>query len=300
MPNNINAFVSEIWSKKLALAERKRTNFKNDFTNNNWEGEIKNQGDTVRISSPDPDNIIIGDGIVTAKSGVAPTQQTLVIDKTKNFQVLFSDVETAQSQFDMIAGYTSLGGRRIEEEICLELQEEIFGNSAIETYGTTSVPIAVTKDTIYDFVVELRVKLTEKNVIDGGGYYEFKGNNEEPVMMSPKLCVTPKLYGYFLKSTQLTHPTVAGDNILQSGMRQQIAGFDISQDTQLMNVTGATSSLHPYVAGTKMGITFATQFTKVEKLRDPDSFADIVRALQLYGYKVVHPKSLIKGFVSVS
>lgn len=300
MGNNVTAFVPEVYSQKLASMEKKLTNFKNDFTNRNWEGEIKKFGDTVRISSPDPDNITIGEGVVATPSGATPTQLTLVIDKSKNFSFKFNDIEQAQSQFDMISGYNSVAMQKLEEAICLELQEEIFSNTDIETYGTVASPTAITTSTVYDFVVDLKVKLTEKSVLSSNGYYMFKGNNEDPKEVAPLLCVTPKVYGMFLKSTHLTHPTVAGDDILKSGQRQQIAGFDISQDTQLSNVTGATASKFPYVAGTKMGITFANQYTKVEKLRDPDSFADIVRGLELYGYKVVHPKSLIKGFVSIS
>ena len=49
-----------------------------------------------------------------------------------------------------------------------------------------------------------------------------------------------------------------------------------------------------------MGITFAEQYNKVEKLRDPQSFADIGRALYLYGYKITNPKSLVKGVIAVS
>ena len=47
------------------------------------------------------------------------------------------------------------------------------------------------------------------------------------------------------------------------------------------------------IAGTKMGITFAEQYNKVEKIRDPQTFADIGRALYLYGYKITNPKSLV-------
>lgn len=55
--NHANGFVPEIFSKKLELAERTQTNFLNDMCNREWEGEIKQFGDTVHISLPDPTNI---------------------------------------------------------------------------------------------------------------------------------------------------------------------------------------------------------------------------------------------------
>jgi len=300
MSNNVNAFVPEIWSQKLASQEKKMTNFLNNYANREWEGEIKGFGDTVRISAPDPDSIVTGSGVVADVSSVTPTQKTLVINKSKNVGFKFNDIEQAQSQFNMIEGYLNLGLQKIQDEICLELQEAVFANTNVETYGTTSSAIAVTASTVYDFVVDVKIKLTEKGVLNAEGYYLFKGNKEDAKQLAPMLTVSPKLYGTFLKSTHLTHPTVAGDDILQSGQRKQIAGFEIYPDTQISSVTGATTSLFPYIAGTKMGITFANQFDKVEKLRDPDSFADIVRALELYGYEIIHPKSLIKGFCSIS
>lgn len=262
--------------------------------------EIKAFGDTVRITLPDPDNIVIGSGIVADASAVYPTQKTLVIDKSKNVAFKFNDIETAQSQFNLIEGYLAMGLQKIADEISLELQEAVFADADVEEYGSSAAAIDVTVDDVYDFVVDVKVKLTEKGVLDSNGYYTFKGAQEEAKQLKPMLVVTPKVYGMFLKSTHLTHPTVAGDDILKSGERKQIAGFEIYQDTNIVNVPGTAANAQPYIAGTKMGITFANQFQNVETLRDPDSFANIVRALQLYGYAIIQPKSLIKGFVDIT
>lgn len=295
--NNLSNFIPEVWSKKLALVEKKFTNFINDFANREWEGEIKNFGDTVRITLPDPNNIVIGEGIVADTSSVSPIQKNLVINKSKNVAFKFNDVEKAQSQFDLIEGYLSMGMQTIQDAISLEMQQAVFDSTDVEEYGTSGAGIEINTNNVYDFVVDLRVKLTDKGVLNSEGYYTFKGAQEEAKMLNPMLVVTPITYGMFLKSTQLTHPTVAGDDILKTGKRGQIAGFEIIQDTNIKNVTGTSATAQPYIAGTKMGITFANQFNEVETLRDQDSFSDIVRALQLYGFEIVQPKSLIKGFV---
>lgn len=298
--NNISNFVPEIWSKKLALVEKTMTNFINDFANREWEGEIKSYGDTVRISLPDPENIILGSGIVADASAVSPTQKTLVIDKSRNVAFKFNDVEKAQSQFNLIEGYLGMGMQKMQDAISLELQQAVFDDANVTSMGTAIQPQAVNVNNVYDFVVDLKVALTERGVLSSEGYYTFKGSSEEAKQLKPLLCVTPKVYGMFLKSTHLTHPTVAGDDILKTGERKQIAGFEIIQDTNITHVTGTADDAQPYIAGTKMGITFANQFEKVEALRDLDSFADIVRALQLYGFAIIQPKSLIKGFINIS
>lgn len=299
-PNNIQAFVPEVWSRKLALAEKKMTNFLNNFCNRDWEGDIKQFGDTVRISVPDPENIVIGHGVIADTSSIYPTQRVMTINKSMNFAFKINDIEKAQSQIDMVEGSSALAMQKMQDLISLELQQSVFDNDEVETYGTSAAPIEINQDTSYDFAVDLRVKLTAKGVLNSEGFYTYKGSAEQAKQLSPMLVVTPEIYGEFLKSRVLTHPTVAGDDILQSGERKQIAGFDITVDTMLTQVTGASETAFPYIAGTKMGITFANQFDVMETLRDLDSFADIVRGLELYGYEIIQPNSLIKGFVKKS
>ena len=47
------------------------------------------------------------------------------------------------------------------------------------------------------------------------------------------------------------------------------------------------------VAGQDDAVASAEQINKVENYRDPDSFADIVRGMHLYGRKILRPESLI-------
>ena len=47
------------------------------------------------------------------------------------------------------------------------------------------------------------------------------------------------------------------------------------------------------VAGQDDAVASAEQINKVENYRDPDSFADIVRGMHLYGRKILRPEALI-------
>jgi hypothetical protein len=58
-----------------------------------------------------------------------------------------------------------------------------------------------------------------------------------------------------------------------------------------------SSSKYSLVAGTKMGLTFASQMTNMESLRSESTFGTIIRGLQVYGYKVVKPEALAVGYV---
>ncbi len=47
------------------------------------------------------------------------------------------------------------------------------------------------------------------------------------------------------------------------------------------------------VAGHDSAVATAEQINKTESYRDPDSFADIVRGMHLYGRKILRPEALI-------
>jgi hypothetical protein len=47
------------------------------------------------------------------------------------------------------------------------------------------------------------------------------------------------------------------------------------------------------VAGHDSSVATAEQINKTETYRDPDSFADIVRGMHLYGRKILRPEALV-------
>lgn len=49
-------------------------------------------------------------------------------------------------------------------------------------------------------------------------------------------------------------------------------------------------------AGTRDAITFASQITRMETLRSQTTFGNLVRGLNVYGYKVIKPEALVEGF----
>ena len=309
MANNVNAFVPEFYSQKLLKESKEMTDFKNNMTNSDWEGEIKSAGDTVHICTPDASNIVIGEGVVPEVNDVYPKSMTLTIDKTKSFQFKFNDIEQAQSQFNMMEGYMSIANERMMIEVNKELELEVLNNAEVPNVGTNAAGFQATSATINTFFNRLKKTLMANKALSPAGFYTFKGNKEQALQLNAVVTIGTGLFEQLVNSTQLTHPTVQGDDILYKGVVGQIAGMQIFVDTLLDGIKQTECANHYAdevgkkfiaIAGTKMGITFAEQYNKVEKLRDPQTFADIGRALYLYGYKITNPKSLLKGTVVVS
>lgn len=275
--------------------------------------EIKRYGDTVHISLPDPDDITIGSSKGSTKvcptaSDVTPTKKDLTIDKVAYFQFYFNDIEQAQVQFDIVEGYGALAVQKMGDERSRELEQAVLDDSAVPGLSTATAPITLNETNVYRQMTKLKTQLTSTGAIFANGFYMFKGNQEEAKMLRPILTMGPYVYEILLNANVLTHPTIAGDDVVKSGEKAMVAGFEIDVDLQIDQTTYLNAStptalptdVYPVIAGTKMGITYADQYSKVEKLRDVNCFGDIVRGIQLYGYLIVHPKSLVKAYYKVS
>jgi hypothetical protein len=97
---------------------------------------------------------------------------------------------------------------------------------------------------------------------------------------------------------------------LRSGLAVgQLHGFDIYMSNNLPSVgtgpgtSGSANQNSNYgviVAGHSSAIASASQITKTESYRDPDSFADIVRGMHLYGRKILRPEAIVTAKYNVA
>lgn len=306
-----SGFIPEIYAKKLAREVKKYTQFIERNCNREWEGEIKAFGDKVRISLPNAENVTVAitadtTDVCPVAGKVQPTQKTLEINNIATFSLKFSDVDQVQSQYNLLDGYSAIAMQKLgdlkDKQVMVALIKAVVDEANM--IGTAAAPQAVTKDDIYDYLVDARVALTNAGALNGNGFYSFKGNQEEMEFLAPVYTCTPKIFGLMLKSTQLTHPTVNADQVIERGQKSMMAGFEIDQDTVLTtisstDVSGLAEDAQIGIAATKMAVTYANQYTKVEKLRDPDCFADIVRGLELYGFAVIHPECAVVTYFTL-
>ena len=93
-----------------------------------------------------------------------------------------------------------------------------------------------------------------------------------------------------------------GGSGLQNGLVvNNLHGFQVYSSNNLPSLgTGPstvggpnTSNMGIIVAGHSSAIATAEQINKTETYRDPDSFADIVRGMHLYGRKIIRPEAIV-------
>ena len=342
--NNANGAVPIIFSKQLGLDYKQgsRATFEN-LTNEFYAGEIKQEGDRVRIVIPDGDAVNIDETNSDAcpvSQATAPEALDLVIDKTQKFALAISDKQKAQTQFKtwLEAQANATAQKMLDSKnaqvirLALEYTQPADTTAASTTtigaggtiytgskhklasdlvtaneFGTDTAPLIVTPQNVYQFLVRIQERLFEVGAIADDGVYSFKPLKEEAQDKRAVFVCGPRLASIIKCAYQVAgKSTEKADMVVENGIVKRVAGLDIVIDRQMEKIVttaakGYTSTPLavtnlPFLAGTKNAITYASQLEVTEHLRDPYCFQSIIRGMNLYGMKVIHPEALIRGF----
>ena len=105
------------------------------------------------------------------------------------------------------------------------------------------------------------------------------------------------------EDSRLFNADFGGSGLQNGQIGTKIHGFSVYTSNNLPAVgtgpsfTGTNSSTNygMIVAGHDSAVATAEQINKTETYRDPDSFADIVRGMHLYGRKILRPEALVNA-----
>lgn len=295
---SVNSFIPEIWSGEILRALRQVLVFGN-LCNSDYEGEISQVGDTVRIHA-------IGDITITSyvknSDLVAPqeltdAETTLTIDQAKYYNFAIDDVDAAQQNPKVMPEAMSWAAYKIAQQIDQFIAGK-YVDAGLSINGGSAVSPAVATDantgsTAFDYLVDMTTKLKENDV----------------PLDDIWAIVPPWVYGMLFKDrrftnygTDMSRASLEDGRIASGGNAGGGPGFVglvnnmkvyESNNCNLVSGTyGAASSVNTVMVGHRMAITFAQGLTKTEAFRSPTRFADVVRGLSLYGAKVVRPQAL--------
>ena len=286
-------FIPDVWSGKLAVKFYLNTCL-SQITNNDWEGEIKDQGDKVIIRSVP--NITINDyqkGQTLNSQVPTSTPIELLIDKGKYFQVVIDDVDAVQTDIRLMSAFTDDASEQMKITIERDVFADVFADAASANkgatagaisgnlnLGTSGAPVAISKTNVIDHIVDMGLALDEQNVPESGRWI-----------------ILPAAMVARLKKSDLKDASVTGDGTspLRNGRVGNIDRFTVYSSNNLNVSTGRFDIM----AGTKDAISWAAQITKMETLRSQATFGDMVRGLNVYGYKVTKPEALVHSVVTM-
>lgn len=284
-----SAFIPEIWSGKLQVKFYKSTVL-GEITNNDWEGEIKNQGDTVHIRSIPTITISDyekGDNLTNQVPTSTPIE--LTISKGKYFSVIVDDVDDVQADVRLMDIFTNDAGEQMKIAIDGDVLNNVAADAAAANKGTTAgvisdnidlgttgAPLEIDKNNVLDVILNAGQVLDEQNVPEDGRW----------------MVVAP-WFASLLKQSDLRQAYLTGDDVspLRNGKIGMIDRFTLYVSNNITKVSG--DNAYHFLAGTRDAISFASQITNVETLRAQTTFGNIVRGLNVYGYAVVKPEALV-------
>ena len=292
-------FIPEIWSGKLQVKFYKSTVL-GEITNNDWEGEIKDQGDKVNIRTIP--TITISDytkGMSLAAQVPVSTPITLTIDYGKYFNVVVDDVDATQADVKLMDMFTNDAAQQMKIGIDSLVLTQLAtggasttplaaaanqGNSAGASsgnlaLGVTATPVTLTKSNVLDTILNMGQALDEQNVPEDGRWL-----------------VIPAWMGALIKNSDLKQAYLTGDDtsILRNGKMGMIDRFTLYVSNNLYTASSKTT----IIAGTRDAVSFASQITNVETLRSTTTFGNIMRGLNVFGFKVVKPEALVAAVVT--
>lgn len=303
-----SGFIPEVWSGKLQVKFYKSTVL-GEITNNDWEGEIKGQGDKVYIRTIPTINISnYQKGMNLTSQVPTSTPLELNIDKGKYFQVVLDDVDEVQADVKLMDIFTNDASQQMKIAIDGDVLGSVYADAAAANKGATAgaisgdinlgatgAPRQVTSANVLDMLLDMGQCLDEQNVPEDGRW-----------------AVLPAWMASMIKRSDLKQAYLTGDSVtpLRNGKIGMIDRFTVYISNNLSSVTdlgsdaaaggsggAADKKSWNIMAGTRDAISFASQITNVESLRAQTTFGNIMRGLNVYGYKVTKPEALIAGYV---
>lgn len=138
--------------------------------------------------------------------------------------------------------------------------------------GTTGAPVAVTPLNIVDAIVDMGNVLDEQNIPETGRWL-----------------VIPPWIAAVIKKSDLRNASISGDGVSMSrnGRLGMLDRFTLYSSNLLPTAVEGAATAFRIFAGHPHGLTFASQITKVETMRSERSFSQLLRGLQVYGFKVL-------------
>ena len=298
-------FIPEIWSGKL-IEKFYAATVLAAISNTDYEGEIKNQGDTVKIRTKPTITIkdYLADGLLELERPKGSVID-LTIDKGKYFNTILDDVMEVQSDLNNMSMWADDASEQMKIVVDTEVLKNLYNTANAANRGTTAgkisgdinlgvtgTPLAVVSDNaaagevdVIDVILRLGQALDEQNIPEAGRWL-----------------IIPTWFSTMIKRSELRQAYLTGDAVtmLRNGRLGMVDRFTLYVSNLLPQgvAAGLAAGECAIYAGHAHGLTFASQINNVESMRSELTFGTILRGLQVYGYKVIDNVAIAQAVVA--
>lgn len=240
--------------------------FNNRFEGNPKAGSVKIPVRDTEVEVEDYDK---AKGVKGSQS--TTTYVSLTIDKDKAVNEIIDGFDSASVPDNLVADRLDSAAYSLQAAI------ETDATKVLETDATTfGDTTALTKDTVYEKLVDARTELTKKKVPNDGRRW---------------VLVSPDVFALVLKSPEFTKASALGDAVVQTGAVGKIAGFLVFEDATLSETTD-------FIAGHPDWCCRVNEWAVPVHLQDLAGSgtyigASAVQGRRIYGHKVTKPQTLL-------
>jgi len=297
----------QLWADTLLAALRKNLVF-GALYNTDYEGQLQQMGDTVRINAIGGITIsnYSKDTDLNAPQSLTDAQTMLTISQANYYNFVIDDVDQAQAHPEVMTEAMSYAAY----QLALQMDNYYAGfytdAIAASTIGSSGAPVTISA-------------ATQANVGAGTTFYDYlvilgQYMTQQAVPKKNRWAVIPPWGKTFLtqdvrftsfntdagRMTIMTGNLDASAGAASDAYIGQIDGMDVYESVNAFHVSGtvgAATSVDVVMAGSRMAITKAEGLNKTEAYRPPLRFGDAVKGLALYGAKTVRPYALATAYV---
>ncbi len=255
--------------------------------NRDYEGQIRQMGDSVRINSIGDPTIfsVTKNSDITAAEALVGSAEALTISQHKGFNFQVDDVDKAQNNPQVMSEATKRAGYGLAKTADIYVAGVIQGSVAASNVLTpVSLGTGAGDDDAYEMLVNLSVLLDQNDVPAGMRW----------------AVVPPWVRGLLTKDVRFSSfGTPANLTTARNGFIGDVDGMSVYYSNNVNGTTAGTvatvGGAYTILAGSTDAVTFADQIPAdggVEAYRPHLRFADAVKGHQLYGSLVTRPNSL--------
>lgn len=296
-----NKYTPQIFSKLLIKRFYPNT-FLTQISNTQYEGEIKNYGDTIFMRTrPTIDIFDYSKGMTLPVQSPESAAISMQIDQGKGFSLALDKIDEVQNDIDLMKLWADDSAEQLKIEIETNVLDysyplvsaynsgltagKISGNLDLGVAGTPQYVSsnglsaktgadAANAEPILNILLKAGQSLDEQNIPQDGRFF-----------IMPAWAVTA------LKASELRQAYLTGDNKspLRNGDIGMIDRFKVYQ-SNLVPTDGSGGFYCMF--GHSLGLTFATQITESRVIENPHSFGKLYQGLQVFGRKVTNPEAL--------
>lgn len=269
----ITNFKSTIWHASLFENLHQNT-FVIPTLNSEYEGDIVNGGETVKITGFVQPTIGTYAGSITRQALVDSTQ-SMLIDQKRYYAYLVDDVDKVQAagSFDPVQRDAGAGLADVAEDYVL---------TQMLTNGTSAGTTAVTTYALADTAVKLiRTALVKAKVPSNQRY----------------LAVNPEAAGFLMDNggSLFKASENGSDSVIRNGVIGTYRGFTVIETP---SASLANSAKPCFIGYWGRAVGFAQQLLKTRANPALDAFGDQIDGLHVYGMKVLRATA-VQTYVSL-